>query len=398
MAITAVVQAGDRNDPVTKSLYCMYNAATGSPFTYGTVPDTYGKLGNAGTPNYNIVILGDASYTQPAFQIYTVLYTYQDFAQQTLGANLTDKLAVAFPAENFSDPNFQQTAYDSASKTIFLRKDSVFPPGRANADVIGHEFGHYVADEAGFLTRMGETHWPGYNLRFPAAGVQPLTMANEQAAFNEGWADCFAVAAKNGEPVGPLNPMSEKIGKGPSDKYKLYAFYNSGRDKANFDAGRDTANFDLSDPLGTPGQGQGEDDELSVARILFAMAVARPGDYGLGLGYRAVFDILRGATPPGAPAVTTLYGLWQATFPTAPGSLATQEQYGNLYQADGASPVPVSAGPTAGAPLQFVFNVPLLLGPALGNVANDSRQAFSTVTIYVLNQQGEMRGRSNCRW
>ena len=106
------------------------------------------KIGAAHSANANATVsAGDPAYD--AFLAFTTLFTYWTFTNQDLGivpgtqrgVNLTDPVTIAFSSTEVSH-------FDRVHYQITLN-DYVFT--EVDAKVLGHEYGHYVAKETGWL-------------------------------------------------------------------------------------------------------------------------------------------------------------------------------------------------------------------------------------------------------
>jgi predicted outer membrane repeat protein len=155
----------------------------------------------------------DEKITEPqvvirgAFEVFTTLYTYYYFAHNQLGMSNAAPASVYHP-----------TAKSSYAHSYGLKGRPGFgiSPDKLAADVkvVGHEYGHFCADQDGFLTRsVGGDHNPDQNQRSmpdPSTSAQ-LQKTDAQLAFNEGYADWFAVS---GAVHGPTTGMGALAGLG----------------------------------------------------------------------------------------------------------------------------------------------------------------------------------------
>jgi hypothetical protein len=355
-----------------------------------------------GYNNYNCSIPADSVFganTAKAFQIYTVMYTYYHFATAGLGASLTDHLVVNYPApsgiywDQFTPGNIAPATID-----FMLRAPFSYP------DVIGHEFGHYVSSEAGFyptLAPPSHEHQPGYNWRYynpPTHGsgsLQPLTLPLQQAAFQEGWADYFtvagasaAVAAATNSAIAAATGIQKTILLGEQATLKGWQGLATEVGTNHFFGfpGGAGAGWSLDNPTQAGHAGRGEDDEASVARILWALATnttyrATAAGGATGAGHRALFSLLVAAP------VRTLSELWNK-LPVAAAPLSTKNTFAQLFQDNGVSPIAKSQSVvTIGGINQeaLVFQVPLLdndrTDPSPNPPGNDQLRAFDAVQL-----------------
>ena len=294
---TAVIQAGGVNPtgPVTAKI------CTG---TQGVT--RYWVDGGAGTPVYsqaftpvlnqaaNVTVASNPAdplnLTWNAFQIYeTVILVYYNFAVNVNGlhATLPDHLAIHYGA-NLKGGDFTgDPVAGQPGKLANLQLDLPANQIISQPDQIGHEFGHYVAYESGFLNMQASgTHGTGFNARFhpvhdlgSGAPSPVLTSGNVAMAFNEGWADYFVVAAKQ---------WCHNTYPALANKNHLVDYHESPPFTAMYDpwSGANAHQFfyldatndyyqglasRTSNPVRISGQlGRGEDEEITIARILLA--------------------------------------------------------------------------------------------------------------------------------
>ena len=145
----------------------------------------------------------------------------------------------------------------------------------SDAKWLGHEMGHWAALAANMLDGSGGTHYLLENQRLQASpsGTGDLTSLDQKLSFNEGFADWFGISGAVNQDVSTLNSLP---GLGPQQVYSYEG-------KSILVSG-----------------GAGEDEELSVARILWGLERGTDFEYGPA----AVFAI---AQQSGG----TLFGVWQ---------------------------------------------------------------------------------------
>ena len=86
---------------------------------------------------------------------------------------------------------------DSESSVIDYRPSLSGDLGIDSWDAIDHEYGHYVAGLAGFLGSGGLNHVLTRNIRVhQKSPLIDITDGDRQMAWNEGWADYFAVISQ----------------------------------------------------------------------------------------------------------------------------------------------------------------------------------------------------------
>ena len=150
-----------------------------------------------GGPAENGGVQAGATTVINAFRAYTLTYTFRAFATSPsgLGAQLNDRLAIQFPYAKAVDQ------FGSSPPTIYLTTAFIQYP-----EYLGHEFGHFVSYEASLGYSPGGPHAANYNGRYylynagppvvsQSGNLQSLSLPIEQRAFQEGWADVFAVWA-----------------------------------------------------------------------------------------------------------------------------------------------------------------------------------------------------------
>ena len=297
------------NDPADTCYAYRVLDASANVFDYKwSTPVDWGS-GSSATAD---AIIPDGTTENPnpvhdAFEVLTVLYTYISAARQ-IGLGVTDPVNVIFVQGQ------ARSEYQSGIKQIQLKMTDV----DLDAKVIGHEYGHYAADEVGALNPVGETHYLLENQRLlPTPG--DLTLEAQWNAFNEGLADWFAVSGAANSPTSGCLASLPGFGA-----------------QINTLDGR---------PLNMPA-GAGEDEELSVGRIMAALET----DPACG-SERAVFTA---ATTCGG----TLYGLWQKI--TTGANAATQDRLAGIFGDDRAAPTLQPAKTTvntAGATFDFYLPV-----------------------------------------
>jgi len=209
---------------------------------------------------------------------------------------------------------------------------------------------------------------------FGSGNLQTLTGGMQRSAFEEGFADWFPLAVAAADPADfqALGSLGTRL----IADAKTSDFWSFGLH----------VGWLLNEPNQPRQPGRGEDDEASVARILWALTTDK--QYGIAAttsttptlqAQLALVSALRRQVRGGGPAsaITTLQGLWSALLGANP-TLATMDKFGSLFQSDGVSTI---TGAPVGAPNgqpAFAFQVPLLNND--GRDPNDLL-AFNTVTI-----------------
>ena len=184
------------------------------------------------------------------FEIFTILDTYYTFAGNT-GLGMHNNASALRVYYSFLSPEtnswYRHSAGDGLPAIVITAANLAL-----DAKVVGHEYGHFCADQDGFLNKqqgLGAQHTLDENQRLMAkpSATPLLTTADALLAFNEGYADWFAVSgAVHGATAGLSGlPGFNEGGQTTFDGYDLAAGDNS--------------------------VGRGEDEELSTAAILWAL-------------------------------------------------------------------------------------------------------------------------------
>jgi autotransporter-associated beta strand protein len=215
---------------------------------------------------------------------------------------------------------------------------------------------------------------------YGSGDLRPLTTSIAALAFSEGWADYFCVAANSVEGAGGDFNNLGSIGQQLKSDGQAKAFKG----------------WVLTQPAQSGKIGRGEDDEASVARILWALAT--DPRYGVAASasapaHEVLFDMLRyGQFPvqPGQPPgpgggepITTLAALWSdLSLSWMP--LTTVNTYARLFQDDHVSPKTGRSGVNPSQPGQIVFgfDVPVLRNDQDPSpLPEDSLLTFTGVTL-----------------
>ena len=320
--------------------------------------------------------IGDLSDTQSppeqaalAFAAFSIAETSYDFATTVLHAKLAPLISIVIP------PLPGDITSASGSALILLKNNALLAP-----DAIAHEFGHCVSASGGFEapSDVENNHYAQSNQRTlsPTTPVtKPPTPPNGNVtssdlgiAWNEGFADYFAVACKTAISTAGLN---------------IWQLETDPNDPRYYIGPGSTKNADYYSPkidpsANVPG-GWGEDNEISLMRILWAYANSFIGASDAEL-YQdlTVLDVFQN--------MTTLNDFWNVMHRGATTDIANP---GTIFQNAGVSPVANFYtwvnGTTAPS---FTFQLPKL------HVADDPNMAlyrfinvltFSTVTISVFD-------------
>ena len=265
--------------------------------------------GDAGAANLNVP---PENGLYDDFAAFTTLFTYWTFVNQDLGmtpgtvpgTNLTHPLTVVVLTKGSTG----QSHYDAPAHQITLN------PGNFDGDnmVVGHEYGHYVAGEAGMAAPLG-AHEFLTNQRLvltPNPTIAPsttsnLTTADQDLSFTEGFGDWFAVSAAVHTPN--VSALSDLPG---------------------FAAG------ELSSWRGRPlaqGSGGGEDTDASVTKILWALE-SDPKFAAVPGGKSSERQVFEAAVASGG----TLYSLWRNI--TSGASVAALNRLDSVLAAQNVAP------------------------------------------------------------
>lgn len=207
--------------------------------------------------------------------------------------------------------------YDSVTSTIHIPE-----PNRYAWDVIGHEYGHRMADVDSLDMNPGGYHQFGTNNIGQPTTNHPLRGKIEalQLAWGEGLGTYLGTAAQAMAP----HPPSFSAG----DLW--YTSYDA-------DTAANTFHVNIDTHAGSPEAGEG--DETSVMRILWDLAddgsVAEPHDR-VSFGHNTMYDIIN----DDMAFATDLDDLWDHLF-TRPGATdALRIDYGAIFEEYGVSPHP----------------------------------------------------------
>ena len=313
--------------------YCV--TQTGAPYWYPAyviVPN-----GSGDTAVANAVLTFDSNsigqLQRDAFDAFTTIYTYVTF-MGNLGIS-GKPLAVVLSRSLTHD------GFDSETDTIRL-KPSDF---EADGENLGHELGHWAAYSAGWFVPLGGEHEFLNNQRFAPepSPTNYITAADQEFAFDEGFADWFATSgAANTPNVSVLSPLPGFA----SGTLRVLDGYN----------------------LTQPGGG-GEDEELSIARILTRLE----SDPACG-SYKAVYAAA-------AASGDTLYGFWGVVTTPIYTNQAALNRVARLAEGNNVAPIPNIGQTTitqAGA--TFYFYLPV--------TSPTQRITFDTVTLVLHDANG----------
>ena len=228
-----------------------------------------------------------------------------------------------------------------------------------DAKTLGHEMGHFTAKAAGFLNFVGGAHYALVSQRTVRLGTasQLPTVADAELAFNEGFADFYACLGAVDSPN--ASALSALPGFGPGQTHSL-----------------------RGQSLDTNG-GCGEDEELSVARILWQLQSDPLFASGASsTSWQQVFNAAKGAATRGG---FTLYGLWlEITANVTDDNVL--DRLARIFEAENVAPQPDPSNAhtvvtTAGA--TFEFWLPLVSGDTTyAPFTFDSATAAVTIQLF----------------
>ena len=418
------VTGSDGTVTISNSQVVATGSATGVLYAGHPGTTQYWVDGGAGTAVYsqaftpvlngtaNVTVASNSTPTNPldltwnAFRIYTtVISVYNNFAMDVLGASLPDALAIHYAAPSASMPGAEFAGVHVTGQPGKLANIGLYLPANQvimQPDQIGHEFGHYVAYESGFLNEGSAAHSTGFNTRFypppslPSTAPGPvLTQNNVNVAFDEGWADYYVVAAKlwyqktnpllankahlvDYQAPSQLVPFSAMFD--PWSLTSSHAFYYLDATNVYYQT-RATQNVRIRGQLG-----RGEDEEISIARILWQLADS--GKYQNWSDAALFCSLVTGSLPGGTNAgpitpITTLNAI--ASQLQLFSSAASVENYGPLFASNGAAPTPVSSQLGTGG-LTLTFNLPLINSTG-GSATAQQLLTFNQATISFVTSQ-----------
>ncbi len=224
---------------------------------------------------------------------------------------------------------------------------------------MSHEFGHYVADEGGFLSgNGGEHHLFWQDLRTNDSPSSVLSDSSMISAFDEGWADYFAAVMPSLTPTAWLHI--------PDLSDHVYTTQD-GKEYEEYDAAATS--------------GWGEDNEASVMRIFYQLS-DKNNPHHLGTPAQLYSSLSMHKTE-------TLSAFWKTIPPTNPTTLSqieTTADIAGVFVANGVGPtiaVPTinTQGATPTISVKFsIPNLPTSPSPTYVNVPT-----FDSAEILIYN-------------
>jgi len=310
------------------------------------------------------------------FAVFSIVGDYEEYARNYLNATLPRAIVVNYPSgdqpSSFSADTNPHSFFDHNTQWVNIASADMIA---AAPDTIGHEFGHLVASFSYFAIGGGGTHFFDYNQRaVPPSDADPVTWrydktptaSEAQTAFTEAWADYFAVSAKAASVTSNLN-----IAALSSDNTTMNGWQ-----------------------IATTG-GQGEDNEASIARFLFALDQTgentNPIDEVIApMGSKGLFQLLAGsAANPGPQNMAQLFQKLAGTHPNDNHYLAS---IGDMAQSMNISPnvsgvVVATTGAYAGRH-QIVFSAPLVYGKNISQltIGGSVSRVYESTAVFLNNQ------------
>ena len=290
-----------------------------------------------------------------AFAAFSIVETAYDFATTTLHASLAKQIYIVMPSK--------ETSHAVNTNWIFLQNNILATP-----DMISHEFGHLVSASGGFEGSSGSaenSHYAEVEQRalppttpkaIPPIPQTPPTGAVSSTdlgiAWNEGFADYYAVACKTAISTAGLNITQLATNTANPTLYVGPSTLLGGSYPANVKAGQPNVEG-----------GWGEDNEISVMRILWAYS------HGNGYSDSWLYDhltVLNGWEYPPL-SLSDFWNLMQpvTTGPTPAWANQKTAAEGVIFQNAGVSPTVASYTPPANgktAPF-FTFQLPNVNAP-----------------------------------
>jgi len=160
---------------------CSPSIATVRPFPGGS--SYYADSSSSAAKRYLHIdfVISNAGDNAGVFHIFDSVVEGFDRTAAWLGSVPPSEATVLWPAD--------LSCYDLGSERIHLLELD-----RWDRDVIMHEYGHFIADQFGFLQTPGGEHNWDHDLR--DYGIPRSNEEAAQLAFSEAWATFFAVAAQ----------------------------------------------------------------------------------------------------------------------------------------------------------------------------------------------------------
>ena len=333
-------------------LYWVVNPANNQVWTYNSTGTPTVSQNDPTSFTYNVGIFAFAP-AAPAFEIYATIQNVYVPYSNSLGVTWSNPLQINYFSVPPRSPTGDFTVLSSGDGLINLDPSVVNYP-----DVLGHEFGHFVAYEGGFMQPL----------------QAPITSTNRGTTIGSSthWLRCQRVASticgdchsttnlwlsKRGLPTGTPSPA--KLGTSKQTRARRTVRRCCWQRRCptySTTARRSTTPKTLSTSTTTDPRiprRRGEDDEGSVARILWGLTknsdqtYAAPTRWTDAQLFQAIVAAF-GPTPPAppyalpapnpTPATLNNFTRYLALFYTA----QVANSYAPLYEGYNVSPYPVS--------------------------------------------------------
>src|SRR3989338_3910215 len=263
----------------------------GSPEIYRIDSSVYNELIDGDSLTINLTA-NNIDDNNTAFSIHDALVTAYDYV--VLKGYTPGLIVVNYPTTD-STTNYDESDLD------------ILGGDRFDWDVIQHEYGHYVADKLNISSRIGGEHGLEENLAERLGKDRGIRLA-----WGEGWPTYFAISLQ--EVMGAV----------------AFGIPNVG-DTHYQDTEDTTIDYDLESQKG--GNSLGEDNELSVQRILYDLYDGN-NDTGdeVSLGDTVIWNTLDAADP------VNLSQAWNAIINGEP--VVTQVMHGAIFTEHNVAPDP----------------------------------------------------------
>jgi hypothetical protein len=345
-------------------LHDMYTYTTGTVADVG--PSTsFGVIDVASNDDAGSTETIMTSPTNAGFAVFDAMYSAATYAS-TMAINsntiFTNRTATAFIGSS-SVLSYSYT--NNESNRIFIRGSQAY-----SYDTVAHEYGHWLLIAAG-IRQTGMSHQLDQNLRYHTVGAETAASALA-AAFSEGWADYFAVASQSD--TGSVPPA---IATASGANYVKTYISVSGGVYQNYSVNLANGALDTANPS------YGEDNEVSVARILYGVDQANAASGAL------VWNTVGNSTVHDLSDFWNLLYLNSVTYNTDAFQNNSQRlQYGRILEDNNVAPtdLDVSGNGTYSAnspPPTFSFEMPTF-GPDGGKGL-----AFNQFRVQFFNSSNE---------
>lgn len=340
--------------PGLRRLSLIEQIAPDNPAAYVSSAGTMATMYNVYTSSFRVgsgnnyvgVNMQNSIAATQAFSIADAALTTSQFATVARGA-APAQVAIAYPTTPPSNVSF----YNGAAGRITIARGD-----RYDWDVIGHEYGHYLEHVDHLATAVGGRHSFGVtNIPNDATNAQKIRGA--ELAWSEGLATYIGVAAQQVNPVGFNRPNLQNVG---DTYYQDYGRVDLANKRADFEI--DLASYKVVGYSGATATtfnsvGQGEGDELPVARVLWDIADPVNNTWDrVSRGYAQVYKDLVAAAAANGGQLSTLSQVDNYYLFTVAKNDRQRTDYGAIFMHNGISPQPTGA--MAGKPTLSAVSPP----------------------------------------